>query len=96
METAHALAARLAKGPREGFAKISRVLDASPSNSLEAQLELEQVTQGGLADHPNFREGVIAFLEEARSRGLQQAAPWPPPPLPNPTSCPSPGRTSVR
>jgi 2-(1,2-epoxy-1,2-dihydrophenyl)acetyl-CoA isomerase len=64
METAHALAARLAKGPREGFAKIKEVLDASPSNSLEAQLELERVTQGGLADHPNFREGVIAFLKK--------------------------------
>ncbi len=64
MSEARALAARLAKGPRRGFAKIKEVLDASPSNSLEAQLELERVTQGELADLPDFREGVIAFLQK--------------------------------
>ncbi len=64
MEAARAYAARLAKGPRAGFAKIKQVLDASLDNTLEQQLDLERITQGELGDDPDFREGVIAFLQK--------------------------------
>lgn len=64
MEAARAYAARLARGPRAGFAKIKQVLDASLDNTLEAQLDLERITQGELGDDPDFREGVIAFLQK--------------------------------
>ena len=64
LETARATAARLAKGPRAGFAKIKEVLDASLDNTLEQQLDLERVTQGELGDDPDFREGVLAFLQK--------------------------------
>ena len=64
MDEARALALRLAKGPRRAFMKIKEVLDASPNNSLEAQLELERVTQGELGDLPEFVEGVTAFLQK--------------------------------
>lgn len=64
LEEARILAARLAKGPRKGFAKIKEVLDASLQHSLEGQLELERITQGELGDVPDFREGVIAFLQK--------------------------------
>lgn len=64
MPEARALAARLAKGPRDGFRKIKEVLDASLDNSLDSQLELERVTQGKLGDNPDFLEGVTAFLQK--------------------------------
>jgi 2-(1,2-epoxy-1,2-dihydrophenyl)acetyl-CoA isomerase len=64
MDEARAIAARLAKGPRLGFMKIKEVLDASLGNSLEGQLDLERITQGELGDHPDFREGVTAFLQK--------------------------------
>lgn len=64
MAEARTIAARLAKGPQKGFMKIKEVLDASLGNSLEAQLDLERVTQGELGDHPDFLEGVTAFLQK--------------------------------
>ncbi|MCC6921152.1 MAG: enoyl-CoA hydratase/isomerase family protein [Alphaproteobacteria bacterium] len=64
MSEARALAARLAKGPREAFKKIKEVLDASLDNTLDQQLELERLTQGKLGDLPDTREGVIAFLQK--------------------------------
>jgi 2-(1,2-epoxy-1,2-dihydrophenyl)acetyl-CoA isomerase len=64
LDEARALAARLAKGPRAGFTKIKQVLDASESNSLESQLDLERITQGELGDTADFREGVLAFLQK--------------------------------
>ena len=64
LDEARAIASRLAKGPRKGFMKIKEVLDASLDNSLQAQLDLERVTQGELGDHPDFIEGVTAFLQK--------------------------------
>lgn len=64
MEAARAYAARLAKGPRAGFARIKEVLDVSLDNTLEQQLEVERLAQRELCDSADFREGVIAFLQK--------------------------------
>jgi 2-(1,2-epoxy-1,2-dihydrophenyl)acetyl-CoA isomerase len=57
-----ALLAQLAKAPTRGLAAIKRVLHASPSNTLEAQLALEGETQRELGLSADYREGVDAFL----------------------------------
>ena len=54
--------AQLAKAPTRGLAAIKRVLHASPSNTLEAQLALEGETQRELGLSADYREGVDAFL----------------------------------
>jgi 2-(1,2-epoxy-1,2-dihydrophenyl)acetyl-CoA isomerase len=64
LSEARAMTARLARGPKECFKRIKQVLDASLGNSLDRQLELERITQGDLADLPDFREGVLAFLQK--------------------------------
>jgi 2-(1,2-epoxy-1,2-dihydrophenyl)acetyl-CoA isomerase len=61
---ARAMASRLSKGPQACFKRIKQVMDASIHNSLDQQLELERITQGELADLPDFREGVLAFLQK--------------------------------
>ncbi len=61
---AFGLAGRLASGPTNAFAWIKRALDAAPRNSLTDQLDYEKDCQRVLADHPNFIEGVQAFLSK--------------------------------
>jgi 2-(1,2-epoxy-1,2-dihydrophenyl)acetyl-CoA isomerase len=58
------LAARLAAGPTAAIGRIKRTLNASFSNSLADQLQLEHECQiqSGKAD--DFREGVAAFFEK--------------------------------
>jgi len=64
MEEAMAYAEKLAQGPTEAFADIKMVLDASYDNDLNAQLDLEKETQRRRGNHPNFTEGVAAFVEK--------------------------------
>ncbi len=58
------LAARLAAGPTGSIGRIKRMLNASFSNELGAQLSLEHECQieSGKAD--DFKEGVAAFFEK--------------------------------
>lgn len=66
IETANAIAERLANGPTNAFGKIKKILDISEDNSLNDQLSLERDYQRELGDHPNFVEGVTAFLQKRK------------------------------
>ena len=64
VEAASKLAETLAAGPTGSFGRIKRMLNASFSNDLRGQLELEaecQLESGRAAD---FKEGVQAFFEK--------------------------------
>jgi 2-(1,2-epoxy-1,2-dihydrophenyl)acetyl-CoA isomerase len=64
METAHALAARLAQQATIGVALTKRALDAAETNTLDAQLDLERDLQDEAGQTPDYAEGVRAFIEK--------------------------------
>ncbi|MBX3298971.1 MAG: enoyl-CoA hydratase/isomerase family protein [Acidobacteria bacterium] len=61
---ATAFAERLATGPTAGIGRIKRMLNASFSNDLTAQLALEHECQIESGRSDDFREGVAAFFEK--------------------------------
>ena len=66
MAEAEALTARLAQAPTEAIGLMKRLFEASPANTLDAQLGLEaemQTTAGRSAD---YAEGVRAFLAKRK------------------------------
>ena len=65
---ANALARTLAKGPTKGYGLIKRALQASPGNSLDAQLDLERDLQREAGFSEDYREGVSAFLQKREPR----------------------------
>lgn len=58
------LAARLAAGPTGSIGRIKRMLNASFSNDLAAQLSLEHECQIESGRSDDFKEGVAAFFEK--------------------------------
>lgn len=52
--------------PTQGLALIKRALDASPGNTLDAQLDLERALQREAGSHPDYQEGVRAFMEKRK------------------------------
>ena len=64
MDEAMAMAAKLATGPTNAFAEIKKALDVAERHTLAEQLDYERDVQGQLGDHPNFVEGVGAFIEK--------------------------------
>lgn len=54
----------LAQAPTRGLAQTKRAFQASASNTLEAQLDLERDIQRELGTSADYREGVTAFLEK--------------------------------
>jgi 2-(1,2-epoxy-1,2-dihydrophenyl)acetyl-CoA isomerase len=58
------LCARLAAAPTVALALTKRALDAAWSNDLDAQLDLERDLQRQASLHPDYGEGVRAFLEK--------------------------------
>ena len=64
MGEAHTVAERLAAGPTHALGLIKRALAASPSNSLDAQLDLERDLQREAGGGDEYVEGVRAFLEK--------------------------------
>jgi 2-(1,2-epoxy-1,2-dihydrophenyl)acetyl-CoA isomerase len=68
MAEAHTLTARLAAGPAVALGLIKQALDASETNDLERQLELERNLQVEAAACPDHAEGVAAFLEKRPPR----------------------------
>lgn len=63
-EETMALAGRLAAGPAHAYRLMKQALTASLDNDLSAQLQMEADVQQQAADHPDFMEGVLAFLQK--------------------------------
>jgi len=63
-EEAMKLAAHLATQPTYGLGLTKRLLQASATNTLDAQLELEAEYQGLAGHSADYSEGVAAFLEK--------------------------------
>jgi len=57
-----ALAARLARGPRDAYAATKRLLNQSAGATLETQLQAEAENFAACAATPDFAEGVAAFI----------------------------------
>ena len=64
MNEALKLASRLAAGPTGSIGRIKRMLNASFSNDLTAQLSLEADCQIESGRSSDFQEGVTAFFEK--------------------------------
>lgn len=63
-DEAGTLAAQLAAGPTSSYGRIKRMLNATFSNDLAAQLNLEAECQVESGHSPDFKEGVKAFFEK--------------------------------
>ena len=64
LQEASKLATHLAAGPTGSFGRIKRMLNASYSNDLRAQLSLEAECQLESGRASDFKEGVTAFFEK--------------------------------
>ncbi|MEH6470287.1 MAG: 2-(1,2-epoxy-1,2-dihydrophenyl)acetyl-CoA isomerase PaaG [Halopseudomonas sp.] len=64
MDTALGLARQLASQPTQGFALTRRALQASSTNTLDEQLDLERDLQSLAGRTQDYREGVAAFMEK--------------------------------
>ena len=64
MTTTMGIATKLANGPTPTFPVIRQAFADAELNTIDAQLDYERDTQGKLGDHPNFSEGVKAFLQK--------------------------------
>lgn len=62
------LATELAAGPTAGFAKVKQALNASLTNALDEQLDLERDLQRAAGFSADYREGVAAFVEKRPPR----------------------------
>lgn len=60
------LVSKLAKMPTKGLGLTKRLLNASSSNDLENQLNMEDECQVMAAETADFKEGVQAFLEKRK------------------------------
>jgi 2-(1,2-epoxy-1,2-dihydrophenyl)acetyl-CoA isomerase len=67
MAEAEKLCALFAAGPTFGLGQIKRALDAAEDNGLAAQLDLERQLQREAGSHPDYAEGVRAFLEKRKA-----------------------------
>ena len=61
---AEKMCAQFATGPTFGLAQIKRALDASETNDLGTQLELERDLQRKAGFSPDYAEGVQAFMDK--------------------------------
>ncbi len=64
LDEAGNLAAKLAAGPTDSIGRIKRMLNASFSNNLRRQLDLEHECQIESGKSADFKEGVSAFFEQ--------------------------------
>ncbi|WP_371826829.1 2-(1,2-epoxy-1,2-dihydrophenyl)acetyl-CoA isomerase PaaG [Microvirga sp. VF16] len=68
MDEAHRLAAHFAVQPTMGLGLIKQALDASETNDLNRQLDLERDLQGQAGRTPDYLEGVTAFFEKRQPK----------------------------
>lgn len=64
MAEAHRVASHFATQPTIGLSLIKHALDASETNTLDQQLDLERDLQGKAGRTPDYLEGVTAFFEK--------------------------------
>ncbi|MDI7862793.1 2-(1,2-epoxy-1,2-dihydrophenyl)acetyl-CoA isomerase PaaG [Rhizobiaceae bacterium n13] len=64
MAEAEALAAHFATQPTQGLAYVKEALNASATNDLDTQLDLERDLQRKAGRTPDYAEGVKAFMEK--------------------------------
>jgi 2-(1,2-epoxy-1,2-dihydrophenyl)acetyl-CoA isomerase len=63
---AQRLCEHFAAAPTQGLALIKRALNASATNTLDAQLDLERDSQRRASLTPDYAEGVRAFMEKRK------------------------------
>jgi 2-(1,2-epoxy-1,2-dihydrophenyl)acetyl-CoA isomerase len=63
---AQKLCEHFASAPTQGLALIKRALNASASNTLDAQIDLERDLQRAASLTPDYAEGVRAFMEKRK------------------------------
>jgi 2-(1,2-epoxy-1,2-dihydrophenyl)acetyl-CoA isomerase len=63
---AEKLCEHFATAPTQGLALIKRALNASATNTLDAQLDLERDLQNVAREIPDYAEGVRAFMEKRK------------------------------
>jgi 2-(1,2-epoxy-1,2-dihydrophenyl)acetyl-CoA isomerase len=56
-----------AMAPTQGLALTKQALNASATNSLDAQLDLERNLQRAASMTPDYAEGVRAFMEKRKA-----------------------------
>lgn len=61
-----AVAAQLAAGPTLALGAMKRAFQASATNTLDAQLDLERDLQRVMGRSEDYREGVTAFVEKRK------------------------------
>ena len=66
MSEAEKLCAHFATAPTFGLAQIKRAFDAAQDNDLATQLDLECQLQREAGSHPDYAEGVRAFLAKRK------------------------------
>ena len=66
MAEAEKLCVHFSTAPTSGLGLIKRALDAAEDNDLSAQLDLERNLQREAGSHPNYKEGVQAFLQKRK------------------------------
>ena len=66
MSEAEKLCQHFATAPTLGLGLIKRALDASEDNDLATQLDLERKLQREAGSHPDYGEGVRAFLAKRK------------------------------
>ena len=67
VEESWKLVSKLAKMPTKGLGLTKQLLNASYSNNLEQQLEMEDKCQTIAGNSSDFKEGVNAFLEKRKA-----------------------------
>ncbi len=68
MPEATALCEQFAIAPTQGLALIKRALNASATNTLDEQLDLERDLQREAVMSPDYAEGVRAFMEKRQPK----------------------------
>jgi 2-(1,2-epoxy-1,2-dihydrophenyl)acetyl-CoA isomerase len=66
MSEAEKLCTHFATAPTFGLGLIKRALDAAEGNDLATQLDLERDSQREAGSHPDYAEGVKAFLAKRK------------------------------
>ena len=67
MHEATRICEHFALAPTQGLALIKRALNASATNTLDAQLDLERDFQRAASLTPDYAEGVRAFIEKRKA-----------------------------